>query len=287
MAAITFNPNAKSPYANKTVNPPVNPPLSGMDLRYGRGGRAGGMGGGSGITLPSISLGGGTGGVMGGTGVGGGGGGGVGTGGGASTANILNVTAAPSPEMAAATAAWKKRMADAEAAAATPDPNLQAQIDAYQKRLSSDTTQRDIDRATSTIRSQAAGAGAKADITAAEKGLGQGFGAGSIGEAAQRAAAGAAADITSNREKALDALVLGGQEIMAAPGQQKYAYQNLLNQTYGQNPYLDTAKLGLSQQDLSLQAWKAQQDAIARQQQLNLQANGSPLDWYRLVYGSL
>lgn len=223
-----------------------------------------------GVSLPKISTSGGT-------------GTGTGTGGTGTGAGNFTVTAKPSPEMQAAIEAWKKRDAELKAAAGTPDPNLQAQIDAYKERLSKDTTQRDIDRATSAARSMAAGMGAKADIEGSSRGLGPGSGAGGIGEAAQRYAAKSAADITSAREKALDELVLGGQGIMSAPGQRDLAYQNLLSQSYGQNPYLDTAKLGLSQQDLALQAWIAQQNALLKNRELD---SNNTLQLYRYIYGS-
>jgi hypothetical protein len=230
-----------------------------------------GSGGGYSVSLPRISTSGGS-------------GTGTGTGGsGSGSGNPLTVTAKPSPEMQAAIEAWKKREAELKTAAGTVDPNLQAQIDAYKERLSKDTTQRDIDRATSAARSMAAGMGAKADIEGSSRGLGPGMGAGGIGEAAQRYAAKSAADITSAREKALDQLVLGGQGIMSAPGQRELAYQNLLNQSYGQNPYLDTAKLGLSQQDLALQAWIAQQNANLRNRELD---SSNTLQLYRYIYGS-
>ena len=214
-----------------------------------------GTGGGS--TLPSLpaGLGGATGGASAGTGVGAG-----------AVSKPLTITAAPSPDMAAATEAWKKRMAESKAA-----------LDA---RMSSDTTGRAMDRVATQARDLAAGMGAQADIKGAQTGRGPGYAAGSIGEAAQRYAAKGGADVALGREGQLDTLALGSQ--------------NSLNSLYGQNPYAQTAQLGLAQQGLGLDAWKAQQDAALRQQQLNQQQQqfvqqqqGSPLDWYRMLYGSM
>ena len=179
--------------------------------------------------------------------------------------NPLTITAAPSPDMAAATEAWKQRMAESKAA--------------FDARRSSDTTGRAMDRVSTQARDLAAGMGAQADIQGAQTGRGPGYAAGSIGEAAQRYAAKGAADVALGREGQLDTLALGSQ--------------NSLNSLYGQNPYAQTAQLGLAQQGLGLDAWKAQQDAALRRQQLyqqqmqfNQQQQGSPLDWYRMLYGS-
>lgn len=182
------------------------------------------------------------------------------------TANPLSLTAAPSPEMAKAAADYQAQQA------------LLAKT--FGDRMSADDTQRLMDRAAGAIRTQAAGMGAQADIEGAKNGRGPGFAAGSIGEAAQRNAAKAGADIQLAQQNRLDTLA----------NQQA----GLTNQLYAANPWLSTAQLGLSQQNLSLDAWKAQQDALARQQQLGLQqqqinqaANGTPMDWYRLIYGGL
>ena len=101
--------------------------------------------------------------------------------------------------------------------------NLDEQYAAYKKRLSSDTTGRAIDRATGSIADAAAAQKSAQATQLARRGvLGSGVGdqeSGRIDAAAQRAQAGASADISLGRERDLDALVLGGQGIAAAPGQ--------------------------------------------------------------------
>ena len=264
--AVRPNPNTRSGQGSQ--RPDLSTLLTGAEIRrrqqaMSSGGGAttgnagtvsgGSMGGGR-TTLPSLPSG--LGGATGGTSAG------VSAGAGASP---LTITAAPSPDMAAATEAWKQRMAESKKA-----------LDA---RMSSDTTGRAMDRVATQARDLAAGMGAQADIQGAQTGRGPGYQAGSIGEAAQRYAAKGAADVALGREGQLDTLALGSQ--------------NSLNSLYGQNPYAQTAQLGLAQQGLGLDAWRAQQDAALRQQQLNQQQQqfnqqqqGSPLDWYRMLYGS-
>lgn len=250
-----------------------------------RGG--GGYGGGAGVGY------GGGGGAGGGFdfGEGGGGfpgaGGGGGGGGAAPAFNPLSIKAEPSPEMQTASAEWQKRMGSLEGAASTPDPNLQWQIDAYKKRMGEDNTQRATDKATSSIRDAAEGMGMRAEVAGAKTGRGQGYGAAGISDAAQAAIGKSASDIQLGREQQLDNLLLGGQGTMAAPSNRGIAYQGLQNQAYAQNPYAQTAQLGLQQQGLGLEAYLGQLNAQNDAARTQAQIYGSPLDWYRTLLGGV
>lgn len=109
---------------------------------------------------------------------------------------------------------------------AGPDPLLAEQVQNLRNRLSTDTTDRAINRATGSIADAAAGAKSGMRTALARRGVGtlegEGVGGSELGKidaAAQRAKAGASADISLKREQDLDRLVLGGQGIMGAPGQ--------------------------------------------------------------------
>jgi len=119
-----------------------------------------------------------------------------------------------------------------------PDPNLQKQIDRLEARLSTDTTGRAIDRAGSAITDAAAGRKSALRTEQARRGtLGTGTGdqqSGQIDAAAARLQAGSAADISLGRESQLDALTLGGQGIMAAPGQLGLARDSQILSAIGQ-----------------------------------------------------
>jgi hypothetical protein len=195
----------------------------------------------------------------------------------------LTITAKPSPEMQAAIEAWKKRMADLEAKAGTPDPYLAEQVDLYRERMSNDPTERAIAKAASAIRSQAAGMGGAMDVVGAQTGRGEGYGAAGVGDAAQAALARSASDIALGREAQLDQLLLGGQAIMAAPGQREMGYESMMTGFYGQNPYEATSRLGLAQQGLGLQAYLGQLEAQARLAEAQSRMYGSPIDWYGML----
>lgn len=199
----------------------------------------------------------------------------------------LTITAQPSPEMQAAISEWQKRMNELQTKAATVDPNLQYQIEQYKARLGTDNTQHSIDRAGSAIRDQMAGLGEQADAAGAAAGRGPGYQAGAIAESGQRALAGQAADIESNRQAQLDALVLGGQGIMSAPGQQAQGYQAMLNSMYGQNPYGEAAQLGLGQQELGLKAYLGQLGAQNDWARTQASLYGSPWQMFQQLYGGL
>lgn len=228
----TASPGGDPTIGHTTIGGSGAPGLPGVGPTYGPGGPGGG-------------------------GMGGWSGGNPGGGMGIEPFNPLSIKAEPNPEMQASIEAWKKRMADMEAG--------------YKDRMSSDTSQRAIDKATGAIRSQAAGMGMAADAAGAARGTGPGTGAAGIGDAAQMATAKAASDISLGREAQLDKLYLGGQEGM--------------NSLYGSNPYESTAKLGLGQQELGLKAYLGQIDAQAKMAEAKAKMYGSPIDWYQMLMG--
>jgi hypothetical protein len=179
---------------------------------------------------------GGGGGLPGAAGAGGGAGGAGGAGGGVPGGGGAGSQVQLSPAMQAFQRQQQEQIDRLKAAG--PDPNLQTQVNRLGERLSTDTTGRAIDRATSSIADAAAAQKAGAKTEAARRGtLGTGLGdqaTGGIDEAAKRLKAGAAADISLGREKDLDALVLGGQGIMSAPGQYGMQQQNQLFNAIGQ-----------------------------------------------------
>jgi hypothetical protein len=121
---------------------------------------------------------------------------------------------------------------------AGPDPFLQEQVQNLRNRMSADTTGRAIDRATGSIADAAAASKAGMSTDLARRGVADtGIGdqqTGRIDAAAARAKAGASADISLGRERDLDRLVLGGSQIMGAPGQYNLAQNEQLTRALGQ-----------------------------------------------------
>lgn len=152
------------------------------------------------------------------------------------------------------------------------DPNLQTQVDRLGRRMSSDTTQHAIQRAGGAIRDQGSAQQAALKTNLARRGIG-GSGVGdqlsqNIDARTQRAQAGSASDISLGRERDLDALTLGGQGIMAAPGQYSMGRDNqdigaIAGGVSAANP---GAQLQLGQQQLGLQQWQAGQNQQGAQQ---------------------
>jgi hypothetical protein len=224
---------------------------------------------------------------------GGGAGGASGSGGAGGAGNFsipapgnLSLTAERSPDLEKAQADYEARRADLAAKSAKVDSNLQFQIDEYKKRLGEGPTTRSIERAASAIRDQAAGMSSDAATAGAAGGRGSGFQAAGIGEGAQRALAGASADITLGRQKQLDDLVLGGSEIMGAPGKRELAYDTLGSDLFSRNPYGASADYGLAEKKLGLDAYLGQGDLGIRAAAAKAQQYGSPLDWFRMLYGA-
>lgn len=128
-------------------------------------------------------------------------------------------------------------------ATATPDPHLSQLWQQYQDRLSSDPTQRAIDRASQSIKAQGQAQQNMADVAGAASGRGPGYRGADISDATTRAQAGAAADISLGREAQLNQMVLGGLPLAMAQPQLALQQQGL----------------GLQQQRLGLEEWMAPQ----------------------------
>lgn len=174
-------------------------------------------------------------------------------------------TAQTNPDMAGFLDQYKNKL-NQNLAGPNTDPNLQTQVDRLGQRLSADTTGHAIDRAQGAIRDQAAGQQAALRVRNARAGVEGGVAAQlgqNIDARSQRAQAGAASDISLGRERDLDALTLGGQNIMAAPGQfQQNKNAADLGQIAGGIGAANTgAQLQLGQQNLGLQQWQAGNNA--------------------------
>ena len=182
----------------------------------------------------------------------------------AAPAPLTNTTQV-NPDMAGFLDQYKQKL-NQNLAGPSTDPNLQTQVDRLGQRLSADTTGHAIDRASGAIRDQASGQQAALRTNLARRGVDGGAGdklSQNIDARSQRAQAGAASDISLGRERDLDALTLGGQGIMAAPGQftlNKNAMD--LGQIAGGIGAANTpAQLALGQAGQGLQQWQAQQNA--------------------------
>jgi hypothetical protein len=159
---------------------------------------------------------------------------------------------------------WLDRVGTAHTAAAGagPDPLQQEQVDNLRSRMSSDTTERAIQRAQLATKTQAAGQKRGLQRMLSRNGISGGAEAKlgmNIDAAAARTAAGQAADIAQGAETRLDNLTLGGQGIMSAPGQYRLAQQQVANSLLGLGASTagNIAQQGLAQQGLGLQQWQA------------------------------
>jgi hypothetical protein len=192
--------------------------------------------------------------------------------------------AEPSPQLQESERRFEEQLQHLRDQAAKRDENLQFQVEQYKSRLGEGPTTRAIERSASAIRDQLAGLTAQAEHQAAMGGRGRGFGQAGLAEAAQRAQAGAAADISLGRERDIDALTIAGQGIMGAPGQRELAYNQLAGQFYGLNPYLAQAQHGLAEKQLGLQAYLGQGDLGLRELEAQARMYGTPMDWMRTMF---
>lgn len=260
-----------NPYQRKAsqYNPNFNPfGKSGGTANPSAGGGGGLFGGGA--PVGQFSGGGGGGG-----GWSGGGAGGWSGGGGGRAAGSVNVTSESSPALEEAAQAWEAHQAKIDEAYNKTDENLQEQIRLYRERMGEGPTTRAIERAGSTIRDFAAGQAEEAKRMGAMGGRGAGLGATGIAESAQRAQAGAAADISLGREQDLDRLLMGGQNIMAAPGQRQERLLGQGGQHFAYSPYQDQANYALGSQGLGL-------EALRLENQMNPQMN--PFQMFQMLF---
>lgn len=208
------------------------------------------------------------------------------TGGGSVSVPELSLKSERSTDLDQASQQYQQQQALLQQRAQQQDQNLQWQVDQYKSRLGEGPTTRAIERSASAVRDMLAGQMEDAATQGAQQGRGQGFGASGLGESAQRAQAGAAANIALGREGQLDALTLGGQQIMAAPGQRQLAYDTLASGNQQYNPAQQQANYGLGSQRLGLDAYMGQGNLAIQQAANQRQQYGSPLDWFTQLYGS-
>lgn len=167
----------------------------------------------------------------------------------------------------------------------TADPLLLEQVQNLRNRMSADTTKQAIGKAQGNTADVAAGAAQAARERASAQGTAgnvEGVQQG-IDERSQRIQAGQATDITLDREKQLDALTLGGQGIMSAPGQRELTQTGmtdaLLQNAGGQAGAIAGNQLGGAQ--LNLQAEVQRQAMLAQQAESERNAM---LDMYRMLW---
>jgi hypothetical protein len=231
-----------------------------------------GGGGGGGVSPWGGGGGGFGGGGFGGGGFGGGGGGGW-------TGEAVEVKSEASPHLDEMIKRWEAQQAAIMNQAHQTDQNLQDQINLYKERMGEGPTTRAIERASSTIRDFAAGQAHNAMTAGAAMGRGQGFGATGIAESAQRAQAGAAADISLGREGQLDKLLMAGQRTMEAPAAYRQGYYGMGSDFFNQAPYGAQANYMLGSQGLGLEA--AGLGLQAQQQQY---AQNDPMRWFQMLF---
>jgi len=194
----------------------------------------------------------------------------------------LNNFAQKDPRVEGAANKLDKRYQQLKGQEGQQDPFLMESVGNLQNRMSSDTTKRAIDRASSGAGDFAAGMKERALSAGARMGRGGDFGSSGIESAAQRLQAKQASDITLGRERDLDALALGGHNILSAPSGLNLARTGQTNQMLGQVAgFAPTgAQLGLQQQGLGLQQWQAGSDAAYKQALLQQQGQQSQMQNY-------
>jgi hypothetical protein len=152
----------------------------------------------------------------------------------------------------------------------TPSPDLKWLQDQYKSRLSADTTGRAVDRASSQIRDATSGLSKELGGNMARRGMsGSGAyfqGQGNLAGQAQKAIAGASADIHLGRERDLDNLTMGGLGIMGSQDQ-----LGLQKQRFGLDQWNSQAANDLARGRLGLDQWNAQGQMGLAQQQAALQ----------------
>jgi len=180
-------------------------------------------------------------------------------------APALPNTAARDPEMSAFMQQMRGRIATSTGRETGTDPHLQTQINRLGDRLSGDPRQRAQDFASQDIgaRARASEAGMREDL--ARRGIRGDSGVAAelsqrTRDKAMQESARSAAGIALGREAQLDQLVLGGQGIMAAPGQMARAREGMTNQlmSTGFDQAGAIAGQNLADRGLGLNQWQAQ-----------------------------
>jgi hypothetical protein len=189
--------------------------------------------------------------------------------------NLANITGT-NPHLAGQQSSIEARTAQLRAREGQADPNLQLQVNRLGERLSSDPREQAQRFAAQDIDQRARAAQTALTQTLARRGIG-GTGAeaqlrSQVEGQAQREKARSASQIGLQREQALDALTLGGQGIMAAPGQYQLQQQAQTNQLYPLGLQAAQGQVGAQQgaQNLALNQWQAQNQAAQGAQNLAL-----------------
>lgn len=205
----------------------------------------------------------------------------------------LTNTAQANPDVQSFLDQYRKRLEQQSGREATPDPNLQTQVDRLGQRLSTNTTQRAIDVANSDVKARTGAANEALTTDLARRGV-LGTGAEAqlrqrITEAGQRESARNAANISLGRERDLDALTLGGQGIMAAPGQYQLQREGMTNATLGAGADLARTGAQLAQGDrsLALNQWQTQQQTAMQQAELAQRQRDQELAQYMTMMRAL
>lgn len=191
------------------------------------------------------------------------------------------------PGLDAALEAARKRAQQLQGQEGRPDPYQLESIQNLRDRMNTSNTQHAIDVAGGAIRANAAGAQAAQDEMMARRGLGHSGiavrGASGLDEAAQRAQAASATQLSLAEQQRLDQLALGGNSILQAPSQLGLAQQGLTNSALGLQLQGAgaLANQGLAQQGLGLNQWQASQNAAVQQQQLQQQQQ--QMQWQQLM----
>mgnify|MGYP000977411169 CR=1 FL=1 len=191
------------------------------------------------------------------------------------------------PGLESALEAARRRAALLQSQEGRPDQYQQESINNLRDRMSHSNTQHAIDVAGGQIGASAAGAQAAQDEMMARRGLGHSGiasrGASGISEAAERAKAQSATQLSLAEQQRLDSLALGGNAILQAPSQLGLAQQGLTNSALGLQLQGAgaLANQGLAQQGLGLNQWQTAQNAAVQQQQLQQQQQ--QMQWQQLM----
>jgi hypothetical protein len=205
-------------------------------------------------------------------------------GGGGGGGPLVN-NAAADPNLSQFQTDIRNRIATSTGRETQGDPLLQEQVGNLRNRMSADPRQRAQDFAAQDIgaRQRAGQAGLSEDM--ARRGIAGDSGAAmelrsKINETAMKESARSAAGIALGRERDLDALTLGGQGIMSAPGQYGLQREGMTNQLMGLqgDAARSLANQGVSDRSLGLQQWIAQGQDSRADQQLSQQSKSDQLN---------
>lgn len=238
----------------------------------------------NGPTPSSSAVGGGLVGTTAPAGVGAAGGAGGGGAAGSYSATPLQSTAQTSPDMAQFQNDIRDRLSTLRGKEGQGDPNLQTQVNRLGDRMSSDTRESAQNFAAQDVGGRARAANAALTEQLARRGIRNdtNFAAEQqqqIETNAMRENARNAAQIGMGHEQRLDALTLGGQQIMSAPGQYGLARENMTNNMLplalqGAN---SVANQNLADRGLNLEQWKAQNQINLASRDQDLRAGDSEM----------